>query len=158
MAKNTKQPNLSLSDYFAYYYTSINNNKFFAGIVMLIMNIGAKYATIEFSKTQEQALRNGLAREMLIFAVAFSATQDIVISLLLTGAFFILAEYLFNDESSLCIIPERMRRIALEIDMNHDNKITPDEERRAIEVLQKAEMQKKHYNQAKFTGHLLNNQ
>ena len=140
------------------FLNDLNKSKILTGLTMLLLNVGAKYIDMRFSKTQEQALRNGLAREMLIFAVAFMATHDIVMSLLLTGAFFILAEYLFNDESSLCIIPERMRRIALEIDMNHDNKITPDEERRAIEVLQKAEMQKKHYNQAKFTGHLLNNQ
>ena len=32
---------------------SLNNSKFFAGLVMIMLNIGSKYITIELSKTQE---------------------------------------------------------------------------------------------------------
>ena len=137
---------------------SLNRSKFLLGITMLLLNIGAKYVDLRFSKTQEQALRNGIAREMLIFAITFMATHDIIIALLLTGAFFILAEYLFNDNSSMCIIPEHMRRIALAVDVNGDNQISAEEERNAIEVLKKADTQRQRHNQAEFVGHLLNEQ
>ena len=121
---------------------------------MLLLNVGAKYVDLRFSKTQEQALRNGLAREMIIFAIVFMATHDIISSLLLTGAFVVLADYLFNDHSRFCIIPEHLRRIAMVVDADGDNRISPMEERDAIEVLRKADLQRNRRQQAEFMGYL----
>jgi len=121
---------------------------------MLLLNVGAKYVDLRFSKTQEQALRNGLAREMIIFAIVFMATHDIVTSLLLTGAFVVLADYLFNEQSRFCVIPEHLRRIAMVVDADGDNRISPMEERDAIEVLRKSNLQKQRRQQAEFMGYL----
>ncbi len=133
---------------------SLNQSKLLLGIAMLLLNVGAKYVDLRFSKTQEQALRNGLAREMIIFAIVFMATHDIVTSLLLTGAFVVLADYLFNDQSRFCIIPEHLRRIAMVVDADGDNRISPMEERDAIEVLRKADLQRNRRQQAEFMGYL----
>ena len=40
------------------YLKALNNSKFFAGLVMIMLNIGSKYVTIELSKNQEQYLKN----------------------------------------------------------------------------------------------------
>tara|TARA_X000000950_G_scaffold247877_1_gene306522 strand:- start:495 stop:938 length:444 start_codon:yes stop_codon:yes gene_type:complete len=133
---------------------SLNQSKLLLGIAMLLLNVGAKYVDLRFSKTQEQALRNGLAREMIIFAIVFMATHDIITSLLLTGAFVVLADYLFNDQSRFCIIPEHLRRIAMVVDADGDNRISPMEERNAIEVLRKADLQRNRRQQAEFMGYL----
>lgn len=133
---------------------SLNQSKLLLGIAMLLLNVGAKYVDLRFSKTQEQALRNGLAREMIIFAIVFMATHDIITSLLLTGAFVVLADYLFNDQSRFCIIPEHLRRIAMVVDADGDNRISPMEERDAIEVLRKADLQRNRRQQAEFMGYL----
>ncbi len=133
---------------------SLNQSKLLLGIAMLLLNVGAKYVDLRFSKTQEQALRNGLAREMIIFAIVFMATHDIVTSLLLTGAFVVLADYLFNDQSRFCIIPGHLRRIAMAVDADGDNRISPMEERDAIEVLRKADLQRNRRQQAEFMGYL----
>ena len=133
---------------------SLNQSKLLLGIAMLLLNVEAKYVDLRFSKTQEQALRNGLAREMIIFAIVFMATHDIVTSLLLTGAFVVLADYLFNDQSRFCIIPEHLRRIAMVVDADGDNRISPMEERDAIEVLRKADLQRNRRQQAEFMGYL----
>ena len=133
---------------------SLNQSKLLLGIAMLLLNVGAKYVDLRFSKTQEQALRNGLAREMIIFAIVFMATHDIVTSLLLTGAFVVLADYLFNDQSRFCIVPEHLRRIAMVVDADGDNRISPMEERDAIEVLRKADLQRNRRQQAEFMGYL----
>jgi len=45
----------------------LNNSKFFAGIVMIMLNIGSKYITIKLSKSQEAYLRNTIARQLLSF-------------------------------------------------------------------------------------------
>ena len=133
---------------------SLNQSKLLLGIAMLLLNVGAKYVDLRFSKTQEQALRNGLAREMIIFAIVFMATHDIVTSLLLTGAFVVLADYLFNEQSRFCVIPEHLRRIAMVVDADGDNRISPMEERDAIEFLRKADLQRHRRQQAEFMGYL----
>ena len=146
MAKNTKIPSISLSDYLIYYYRSINNNKFFAGIVMLIMNIGAKYATIEFSKTQEQYLKNVFSKQLIIFAMAWVATHDIIISILLTSAFVILSDFLINPESQLCMLPERYKTMHTILEDKSDEMISQDEINKAKDILKRAEKQNQRIN------------
>ena len=120
---------------------SLNNSKFVIGIMMLLLNIGYKYIELGLTKTQEQAIRNALGREVLIFAIVFMGSRDIVTSTLMTAAFIILSDYLFNEKSKLCIVP-KMKKIASEIDENKDNVISPDEEQKALEILRKAKAQK----------------
>ena len=89
------------------YLHSLNSSKILMGIAMLILNVGSKYVQLEFSKTQESALKSALTREILIFVIIFTATHDIIISILMTAAFVILANHLFNDQSKFCIIPQK---------------------------------------------------
>jgi hypothetical protein len=133
---------------------SLNNSKFFGGIIMLVLNIFSKYVTVKLSKTQEQFLQNTIARQLLIFAMAWMGTRDIYIAITLTAAFFILTQYLFNEESSFCIIPKHLRVINDLIDTNDDNKISPKEIRDAIEVLEKAKRQKQKQQQLEFLNYL----
>lgn len=135
----------------------INTSKILAGIVMLLLNVGSKYIEIGLSKTQEQALRNALTRELLIFAVVFMATHDIIISILMTAAFVILSQFLFNDESKYCVVSKKMKKIKRIVDVNKDNIITEDEEERALEILKKAKKQKKKQNQMKFMNYMEEN-
>jgi hypothetical protein len=100
---------------------SLNDSKLLSGLIMIVLNIGSKYIEIGFSKTQEQALRNGLARELLIFAVVFTGTRDIILSLLITAAFITLSNYLLNEQSKYCLIPNHLRKIALQVYMYNYN-------------------------------------
>ena len=122
--------------------SSLNQSKLMLGIVMLLLNVGSKYIELGFTETQEQALRNGLGREILIFAVVFMGTRDIVTSILMTAAFIILSDYLFNDKSRFCIAPQSLQNIAKHIDRNNDNIISPEEEAKALAILSKANKQK----------------
>lgn len=135
---------------------SLNNSKFVLGITMLLINIGSRYIELGFTKTQEQALRNGLGRELLIFAIVFMATHDIVISTLMTASFIVLSDYLFNENSRFCVLPARLQKIAELVDKNNDNEISEEEERQALETLRKAEQQKKKKEQDIFNSFLMN--
>lgn len=115
----------------------LNNSKFFAGLVMIMLNIGSKYITIDLSKTQEQYLRNNIARQLLIFSISWMGSRDILISLVLTAVFNILTMHLFNENSSLCIIPKEYRVLHDLIDTNNDNKISEEELKKAEEILNK---------------------
>ena len=120
---------------------------------MLLLNVGSKYIELGFTKTQEQALRNGLGRELLIFAVVFMGTRDVIISILMTAAFIVLSDYLFNEKSRLCVIPSRLKNISHTIDKNKDNIISEKEEKDALDILRKAQIQKEKHNQGKFMSY-----
>ena len=132
----------------------INSSPYLAGVTMILLNIGSKYVEFGFTKTQEQALRNGLARELILFSMLFMATKDILQSILMTAAFVILTDHLLNHESRFCVIPAHLNRIALAADRNGDNIISEEEEEKAIEVLKRAKDQKKKKQQANFTAFL----
>jgi hypothetical protein len=132
----------------------INNSKIVMALLMLTLNVGSKYVDFGFSKTQEQILRNGLNRELLIFAISFTATRDILISFMITSAFFVLSNILFHEESKHCIIPERMKRIKALIDTNSDGHVSIQEEEKAIEILKRADKQRKKNLQGAFLSHL----
>ena len=140
-----------------YYLNSINNSKFLAGIVMLLLNVGSKYIELGLSKTQEHALRNALGRELLIFAVVFMGTRDIILSIVMTASFKILSEHLFNEESRFCIIPDKLMRIKNVIDINDDEIISDSEEKKALEILEKAKVQKKRVAQQEFISYMSDN-
>jgi len=115
----------------------LNNSKFFAGIVMIMLNIGSKYITIELSENQKQYLENSIARQLLIFSIIWMGTRDIYLSLGLTAAFIVLTEYLFNEESEFCILPSSLKKFQHVLDKNNDNYVSDKEMHDAIRVLEK---------------------
>jgi hypothetical protein len=148
---------MSIKYYANYIINNINNSQILAGLAMIFLNIGSKYIEIGFTKTQEQALRNILVREMLIFSMIFMTTKNIIISILMTGAFSAMTNHLFNEKSKFCIFPEKLRQISYEIDLNNDGIISTEEEEHAIQVLQKAKEQKNRNQQAMFTSYIASN-
>ena len=119
---------------------SLNNSKFFAGLVMIMMNIGSKYISIKLTKSQEQYLKNNVAKQMLIFAIAWMATKDILIALAITAIFHVLAMHLLNEESQYCIIPNSWRNFEKVLDENDDGVVSEEEIKKAKEVLEKARL------------------
>ena len=128
-----------LNEFVDKYINPLNNSKYFAGLCMIMLNIGSKYITIELSKTQEQFLKNSVARLLLIFSISWIGTREIVTSFFITAAFIVMTEFLFNEKSALCIIPQGIsEKLMNEIDLNNDDKISEEELKQALNVLQKA--------------------
>ena len=129
-----------------HYVNRLNNSRFFAGVLMIVLNIGSKYIDVSLTSSQQSYLRGSLARQLFVFAVAFAATKDIVTSLVLTGVFHILSSYLLNEESSMCVIPENWKTFHDLLDENHDDIITDKEINKAIRVLEDAKRQQQKRN------------
>ena len=110
---------------------------------MIMLNIGSKYITIKLSKSQEEYLRNSVARQLLIFSIVWMGTRDIILSIILTGSFVILTNHLFNEESEYCVIPTYFKNYAHLLDKNHDDYISKDEIKKAMKIVQKAQKQKR---------------
>jgi hypothetical protein len=70
----------------------LNDNKFFLGIMLLLLNIGSRYLVDEFSISPKEYSQNLILRRLAVFAVCFVGTRDLVTSLLLTAGFVILAQ------------------------------------------------------------------
>jgi len=121
---------------------TMNNSKLFAGVLMLIMNIGSRYIQVKFTKTQEAFLRHYVVREVLIFAILWMATRDLYLSIILTLSFFIVTEYLFNEGSHYCMLPQSYRDLEKYLDKDGDGKVSDAEIAEAVEVLKRAKDQK----------------
>jgi len=83
---------------------SLNTSKYFAGLMILFLNLGSKYLALELSETQEQMLSNKIIRRVMVFTVVFVSTRDIWVSLISTAIFIVLVSGLFNENSKYCII------------------------------------------------------
>jgi len=97
----------------------LNNSKFFAGIVMILLNVGSKFITIQFSKSTEEYMKLTITKQILVFSMAWMGTRDIYTALGLTAVFTILSEHLFNEESHLCIVPHEYRILHKLLDTNN---------------------------------------
>ncbi len=69
----------------------LNDNKFFVGIMLLVLNLGSRHLVDEFSTNPEEYSRNLVLRRLAIFAVCFVGTRDIIVSIVLTAAFIIIS-------------------------------------------------------------------
>jgi hypothetical protein len=126
----------------------LNTSKIFAGVAMILLNIGSKVISIQFSQSAEEYLKMNITKDLLVFAMAWLGTRDIYTALFLAGLFILFSDYLFNDKSSLCIVPHKYRVTKdINIPENQDDIITDKEINEAIIILEKARKEKEKINQ-----------
>lgn len=127
----------------------LNNSKFFAGIVMIILNICSKFITIQFSKSTEEYLKLTVTKQLMVFSMAWMGTRDIYTALVLTAVFTILSDHMFNEESPICVVPHKYRVLHKLVDANNDGVVTDKEVNDAISILEKARKNKERMDQIK---------
>jgi len=76
----------------------LNENTFFAGIMLLLLNVGSRFIVHEFSADDKEYRENILIRRLCVFAVCFVGTKDVLTSIILTAGFVILAGGLFRGK------------------------------------------------------------
>lgn len=112
---------------------SINNNKYFYAVTMILLNMGAKYIEMDLAESHRQFLSSKILRRIIIFTVSFVATRDIIASLIITASFVIIVLNLFNEKSNYCVLPKS----AIPLDTNNDGKISAEEIEKAYNILKK---------------------
>jgi len=113
---------------------SINNNKYFYAVTMILLNMGAKYIEMDLVESHRQFLSSKVLRRIIIFTVSFVATRDIVASLIITASFVIIVLNLFNEKSNYCVLPKSV----IPLDTNNDGKISAEEIENAYNILKKS--------------------
>jgi len=134
----------SLSNYLNDHVSALNNSKFFAGLMIILLNISSKFVTIRLSKTMESYLKYTFSRNILVFAIAWMGTRDIYISAFMVLAFIIVMDYLLNENSAYCCLPEQFMDYHISLlDENANNERISDEDiQKATELLERAKKQR----------------
>jgi hypothetical protein len=127
-----------LIEYFNTRVLSLNNSKFFAGIIMILINVGSKFIPIQFSKSTETYLKQTVSKQLLVFAMAWLGTRDIYTALILMLIFTFLSDYALNEEHWSCLVPEQYRVLHTLVDTNNDGDISAEELAVAKAVIIKA--------------------
>jgi hypothetical protein len=119
----------------------LNNSKIFAGLMIIILNISSRFVNIKLSKSMESYLKHTFSKQILVFTIAWMGTREIYVSLLITFIFTICFEYLFNEDSAFCCLPDSFKEYHIELMENAD--VTDEEIVKAKEVLEKAKKKNK---------------
>ena len=83
----------------------LNINPFFNGCVMFIMNIGGKYLMKEFPETIDFFFNEyKFLRYLVIFSIAFVATRNIKVAILLTLLIILVIKFLLEPNSKFSLI------------------------------------------------------
>ena len=136
----------------------LSRSKYFLGFFIVFLNVGSKFITIRMNDFHERILRDTIGRELMIFAICFVGTRDIVTAFIMTSVFILLNDYMFNEKSAVCIIPKRYRhKMKSAIDTNNDDIIDESEIKEAIKILNTARKQKQQQMQREVYGTFMNN-
>lgn len=111
---------------------TLNTSKYFAGMMMLVLNLGSRFLVMELSESQEQLLSNKIIRRFVIFTVVFISSRDIMVSLVVTAIFIVLVSGIFNENSRYCIVTKPVIK-----------QVKEDDYKEAKKIIKLYEMQKK---------------
>lgn len=120
---------------------AVNNSKFFAGLMIILLNISSKFVSIKLSKTMESYLKYTFSRYILVFAIAWMGTREIYVAFIITLLFILTMDFLLNENSAFCCLPEHFTEY--HVSLLENNEITEDDVKRAKEILEKAKRQNK---------------
>jgi len=143
-----EKKNSASSSFFKYIHEHIqtlNSSKIFAGIMIITLNIVSRFVNIKLSKTMESYLKYTFSKYVLVFTIAWMGTRDIYIALFIMGCFIIISDFLFDEESMFCVLPEEFKDHHLTILEENENmeNVTDEEITKAKKVIEKAKEQQK---------------
>lgn len=82
-------------------FLTLNTNPYFIGLMMLLLNLGGRFISMEISKEQEKVFTNPWVRRALIFTVLFVATRNVVVAFIMTIFVLLILSFLLNENSEL---------------------------------------------------------
>lgn len=78
----------------------INMNPYVLGVAYILLNLGGRFMVLSVSPAQEAFLQNIIFRPLLLFAIMFIGTRNLVVAFWMTMAVLVALHYLFNENSS----------------------------------------------------------
>jgi hypothetical protein len=106
-------------------FNNLNSSKLLSGLLMIIMNIGGKYISIDLPQSLDIIFSNLWMRLLIIFSICFAATRDIKISILLLLIYILVFKFLLKENSKSYLLNKTKV------------KVSNEQYRNAIEIIKK---------------------
>lgn len=90
---------MNVLEYLQIYFDQLAENKLFIGLLMLLVNIGARFIIEELSDEHRAVVKSDWFRKIVIFSSVFMATRDVVIALTVTIIFVVLINEILSQET-----------------------------------------------------------
>ena len=129
---------------------SLNSSTFFAGIMMICLNIGSRYIQLNLDESTESYIKYALTKEILVFTISWMATRNIYSALVLTAVFVVLADFILNEKSKYCLLPKKFIKSRKLGEYTNNKVITDKEYGDAMEIVQSYKTQKSKSNQLNY--------
>lgn len=106
---------------------TVNSSKLFAGVVVITLNIASRFVNLKLSKSMESYLKFTFSRNALVFCMVWMGSRDIYIALSVMLVFILCMDYLFNEDSRFCILPEHFMDYHINL-LENNNGSPPSED------------------------------
>lgn len=83
----------------------LSSNKYILGLMILLINLGARYIGNELNEFSHKVLNHKFARRFLIFLVIWMGSRDLLVAFIITSGFIVISNTLLNENSQFCILP-----------------------------------------------------
>jgi len=130
--------------------SSLNSSTFFAGIMMICLNIGSRYIQLNLDESTESYIKYALTKEILVFTISWMATRNIYSALVLTAIFVVLADFILNEKSKYCLLPKKFIKSRKLGEYTNNKIITDKEYSDAIDLVEKYKTQKSKSSQLNY--------
>lgn len=107
---------------------TMNSSKLFAGVVVITLNIASRFVNLKLSKSMESFLKYTFSRDALVFCMVWMGSRDIYIALSVMLVFILFMDFLFNENSRFCILPENFTDYHINLLNTNDGKPPTDDE------------------------------
>jgi hypothetical protein len=89
-----------------------NQNRVVWGVSMLLLNFGSRYVIADLGKFHELILSHQVTKKIIVFAMFFVATRDILTSFMLALAYIIIIDGILHEKRKFCILPQAITQKA----------------------------------------------
>ena len=132
---SSKKETTGIFSYLHNIIQNINGSKIFAGLIVVTLNIASKFVTVKLSKSMESYLKHTFSRDILIFCIVWMGSREIYIAFILTLILIFFMDFLFNEDSWCCILPENFKNY--HIGLLEDSEPSPEEISQAERMLKR---------------------
>ncbi len=86
----------------------LNQNKVLWGVSMLLLNIGSRYVIADLGKSHEYILSSHIVKKLVVMAMFFVATRDLLTSFLLTISYVLIVDGILHEKRAYCLLPKKV--------------------------------------------------
>jgi len=99
-----KLEDMSFTDQILHSIHDMNMNPYLLGIAYITLNLGSRFFVMSVSPAQEAFLQNTLFRPLLVFAIMFIGTRNLIVAFWMSALILFSLYFLLNENSSWFIL------------------------------------------------------